>query len=133
MKPEIGRSIIASRLLILQSKRLVMNSCQRRFNEGGHDTLRDRIERLRAETDTAQYSYRSAILAWAPPEHSDYWLIAYGRMIDKGHAIVSKMRSDARILPPSERFKVAAEVDTMERMIKGWTESMRQQMTGAVA
>ena len=61
---QTAESIIRARLLVLQSKRLMLNSLQRRVEEHGYDALKERIARLRGETELAQYSYRSSMLAW---------------------------------------------------------------------
>lgn len=133
MKRQAAQSIISSRLLILQSKRLLLNSLQRRLESHGYDFLRSRIARLRAETETAQYLYRSSMLAWGSPADVEYWLVAYSRLIEVGNVVADRLREANEHLPPAERFQVAADVEMLEHMISMWTETMRESMASAVA
>jgi hypothetical protein len=126
-------SIITSRLLVLQSKRLMLAATERVLQGSDAAPVRRRIEELRIETDAAQERYRSAILAWASTEDIDYWVIAYSRLIEKGNVIVKKMREANLVLPPSERYQVSAEIETMEHLVEDWTESLRRSMAAAVA
>ena len=133
MRARVVESIITSRLLILQSKRLMLNALERHADHTGNRAMRSRVERLRVETDNAQYKYRSAVLAWSSPEHNDYWLIAYSRMIAMGHTIVGRMRDAAVILPLADRYQISAEVEMMEHVVGSWTDSMRAKMATEVA
>jgi hypothetical protein len=125
--------IIESRLLLLQSKRLMLSACEKRLGAEGGQKLRRRVERLRAETDMAQHAYRSSILAWGSPKSSEYWLIAYSRLIAMGNALVDKMRSETVDLPAGERYQISADVEMLEDIVGDWTERMRKTMAEAVA
>jgi hypothetical protein len=126
-------SIITSRLLVLQSKRLMLATTERHLQGSNAARVRRRIDELRIETDAAQDRYRRAILAWASTEDIDYWVIAYSRLIEKGNVIVKKMRDANLVLPPSERYQVSTEIETMEHLVEDWTESLRRSMAAAVA
>jgi hypothetical protein len=126
-------SIITSRLLVLQSKRLMLAATERHLQGSNAARVRRRIDELRIETDAAQDRYRRAILAWASTEDIDYWVIAYSRLIEKGNVIVKKMRDANLVLPPSERYQVSTEIETMEHLVEDWTESLRRSMAAAVA
>jgi hypothetical protein len=128
-----GDSIITSRLLVLQSKRLMLAATERVLQGSSAARVRRRIEELRIETDAAQDRYRRAILAWASTEDIDYWVIAYSRLIEKGNVIVKKMREANLVLPLSERYQVSTEIETMEHLVEDWTESLRRSMAAAVA
>lgn len=133
MRAETARAIVSSRLLILQTKRLLLNSSQRRFDALGLDTLRQRVERLRLETDLAQHAYRATMLAYGSPAHADYWLVAYARLIEMGRALTSKLRDSAMSLAPAERYQASADVEMLETLIERWTEEMHRSMAEAVA
>lgn len=127
------QSIITARLLILQSKRLMLNSLQRRLEEGGYEALTERLARLRAETDMAQHSYRTSMLAWGAADSVDYWLVAYGRLIEVGNVVVERLRAATDDLPPHERYQVAADVEMLEHMLAKWSATRREAMSKAVA
>src|SRR5689334_9504085 len=81
--PSEGRglleAIVASRLQVLQSKRLMLASNERRLRVHKIESLRDRVEHLQAELERAQAAYRSAVLRWGTPKRVDYWPVAYAR------------------------------------------------------
>ena len=131
--PAVAHQIIQSRLLVLQTKRLLLNSCQRRLNQYGTDALRRRVERLRDETSDAGHAYRVAVLNWGSAETPDYWLVAYGRLIEMGHALTHKLRDAADELPIHERYHVSADVEALEEIVEDWTRRIRRSMSEAVA
>ena len=133
MTRDAGESLIMGRLLVLQSKRLMLNSLQRRLDEHGSDALKERVERLRVDVEMAQSSYRSTMLSWGSAETHGYWLVAYGRLIEVGNVVAARLRAAADDLPPAERYQVSAEVEMLEHMVANWTEAMRKAMIRAVA
>jgi hypothetical protein len=126
-------AIITSRLLVLQSKRLMLDAIERRLQTWNSPDVRRRFEELRIETDAAQDRYRRAMLAWGSSQDVDYWVMAYSRLIDKGNVIVKKMREANLMLPPAERYQVSADIEMMEHLVEDWTESLRRSMAAAVA
>ena len=126
-------SIITSRLLVLQSKRLMLDSIERRLVGWSSAGVKRRFEELKIETDAAQDRYRRAILAWGSTDDVDYWVMAYSRLIDKGNVIVKKMRDANLLLPPTERYQVSADIEMMEHLVEDWTGSLRRSMAAGVA
>jgi hypothetical protein len=126
-------SIVTSRLLVLQSKRLMLYAIEKRLDSWNSEGVRRRYEDLRIETAAAQDRYRSAILAWGSTEDVDYWVMAYSRLIDKGNVIVKKMREANLVLPPIERYQVSADIEMMEHLVDDWTKSLRRSMAAGVA
>jgi hypothetical protein len=125
--------IITSRLLILESKRLLLNSVLRRFDNTGDAPLGARVETLRGEAAHAQHVYRTVMLAWGSPEDPDYWLIAYTRLIEMGHALTGKLRDATAQLPVSERYEASADVEMLEEIVANWRESLKTAMAASVA
>jgi hypothetical protein len=125
--------IVTSRLLILQSKRLMLTGAQRRLGEAGAELLRSRVERLLEETAQAQHAYRVAVLLWGTPQHAEYWLVVYSRLIETANALTTRLRNAAPQLPPDDRFEISTDVELLEGIIDGWTESMRASMVAAIA
>lgn len=126
-------SIITSRLLVLQSKRLMLDAIERRLDSWNSPDVKRRFEELRIQTDAAQDRYRRAILEWGSTDDIDYWVMAYSRLIDKGNVIVKKMRDANLMLPPAERSQVSADIEMMEHLVEDWTGSLRRSMAAAVA
>jgi hypothetical protein len=133
VSPGVADTLISARLLILQSKRLMLSSLQRRLEGSGIDSLRKRVERLKSETESAQYRYRSTVLSMGSPRNDDYWPVAYSRMIEMGNTICSRLREATAELPANERYEVATEVEILEHLVAGWRESMLASMRSAVA
>jgi hypothetical protein len=120
--------VVWSRLLVLQSKRLLLGCAQRRFRQTGTRDHWEKAERLRTEADEAQNAYRASQLEWGSPKTSEYWLVAYDRLIEKGNAVSAKLRSAASGLEAADRFEVATDVELLEDLIKSWRESVRALM-----
>jgi hypothetical protein len=130
---EIGSSVIRAHLLILQAKRLMLTSTEQRLEESGTDALRAKVEQLQIDTAIAQHNYRTAILEWASPEDEDFWLVAYSRLIAKGHRLNHKLRDAIISLPVAERYEIAADIEVLEGIVAGWTDSLRRAMATSVA
>jgi hypothetical protein len=133
VKGEAAREVIQSRLLILQSKRLMLNSLVRRLEETGLDSLRQRVEVLRLEAEMAQHEYRSSVLTYGSPEMIDYWIVAYSRLIEMGNTLATRLRDAVTDLPLSERYQASADVEMLEGIVERWQESMRLAMAKSVA
>jgi hypothetical protein len=136
----VSEAIVTSRLLVLQSKRLLLASTERRLLGGGpqrpqahHDRLQEDAERFRAQTETAQAAYRAALLKFGSPEAPDFWVITYTRLIEMATALVAKLRAAAPELPPTERLEVATDVEALEDAIQRWRNQVRASMAGASA
>jgi hypothetical protein len=126
-------SIVTSRLLVLQSKRLMLDAIEKRLDIWNTAGVKRRFAQLRTETDAAQDRYRTAILEWGSTDDIDYWVMAYSRLIDKGNVIVKKMREANLVLPPMERYQVSADIEMMEHLVEDWTGSLRRSMAASVA
>jgi len=59
--------IIMSRLLVLQSKRLMLNRARRQLAKSNDEARLQRVDRLRNETESAQHSYVPRSLRWSRP------------------------------------------------------------------
>jgi hypothetical protein len=133
VSPGVADTLISARLLILQSKRLMLSSLQRRLEGSGIDALSKRVERLRAETERAQSRYRSTVLSIGSPRHDDYWPVAYSRMIEMGNILCSRLRDAMADLAPADRFVASTDIEALEHLVAGWRESMVASMRSAVA
>jgi len=132
ISPDVAETLIGCRLMILQSKRLMLNSARRRLERTDMDELRQRVEELRAEIDHAQHAYRQTMLGYGSPDRPEYWLVAYGRLIVARSALVGKLRLAVDDLPAVERYRVSTDVEVLEAIIDQWGRSMRASMAEAV-
>lgn len=120
-----GEIVINSRLLVLQSKMLMLASLQRRAQDEA------RAARLEAEVGRTQHRYREAVLAWGRPENSDYWIVAYSRLIEVGNALLSKLQEAD--LPPSDRVEASTDFESLETVVAGWRQALRDSMAKSAA
>lgn len=128
------RHVITSRLLILQSKRLMLNSLRRRLRSvPGEYEILQQVDHFRGEAQRAEHAYHSTVLKFGSPEDSDFWLVAYSRLISQGGNLISKLQLATPSLSPAQRQEVATDVNSLEKILEGWTESMRKSMVRAVA
>jgi hypothetical protein len=128
-----AHEVITSRLLMMQSKRLMLSLAERRLMLEGKDSLRRRAENLRLEAEQARHAYRSAILDYGSPESSDYWIVAYSRLIEMGNTLTTRLRDAIIDLPLSERYQASADVEMLEEIVDRWRVSMRAAMAKSVA
>jgi hypothetical protein len=133
MNREVANQIIMSRLLVMQSKRLMLTSAQRRLEKTESVSVEERVARLSRETEAANHAYRAAVLSLGSPDDRDYWVVAYGRLIDVGRTLAQRLRRATPDLPPAERYEVAADAEMLEEIVAGWSESMKGSMAGAIA
>ena len=122
----IAETLISARLLMLQSKRLILATLERRLTQRPLESLRGRVEHMRLETDTAQTGYSASMLRWGSPSTPDYWPVAYRRLVEMAEKLSAKLRRSAPDLPPAERYQLAAEVEMLEVLVDRWRESIRE-------
>ncbi len=131
--PTVGDSIVSARLLVVQSKRLMLSSLQRRSRVRGEDSLRVRTDRFRDEADRAHRDYRSAVLVWGRATSPEFRLVAYGSLVELAEALVLELRGTIGELQPPDQFELATEVGVLEDFIAQWRSSARPSATAAVA
>ena len=71
MSRDVSESVVTGRLLVLQSKRLMLASSERRFRKRKAEALREAVDRLRDDIDRAQRAYRSALVRLCDHSESD--------------------------------------------------------------
>jgi hypothetical protein len=131
MKSDVAGNVISSWLLIMQSKRLMLASAQRRAGHGETDELGRRIARLKGEAADAQDAYRSAMLRLGTPQNPDYWPVAYSRLIGIGRRLSDRLTAESVALTPNQRDQVSADVEMIDQIVDAWTESMRSAIASA--
>lgn len=129
----VATNLVTSRRLILQTKLLMIVSLQRRLRETRQPAFQQRIERFQADADRARSSYRKTVLDYGSPESQDYWLVAYGSLVQTGNALASRLRTAAPSLPVTDRYEVSADIEALEYILDRWTESLRKTMAESVA
>jgi hypothetical protein len=60
-------------------------------------------------------------------------VVAYTRLIEKGTALITKLKSAAPNLPQSERHQLATELEVLEDAVGQWRKEMRASMAAATA
>jgi len=124
-----GELIVTSRLLVMQSKRLMLASVERRLLSGGHDDMRIRAARLHAASDRAHHAYESSVLAWSATSSSEYRLAAYGRLVGLAENLSSELQHGMGDLPAGERFEVSTEVQMLDEFIRQWRDGLLTSVT----
>ena len=119
-----GDLIVMSRLLVLQSKRLLIASCTNKLRATGDDRFRRRLASLQTDSETALSEYRRAVLDWAAPETAQYWLVAHQTMIEGAEELVTHMRASADELPQPDRGDIGDDIVRLEAIIERWRGSM---------
>ena len=131
--PTVGDSIVSARLLVVQSKRLMLSSLLRRLRLRGERSLRERTDRFRDEADRANRNYRSAVLNWGQATSPEFRLVAYGSLVDLAESLVLELRGTIGGLQPRDQFELATEVGVLQDFIDQWRRNARPSATAAVA
>jgi hypothetical protein len=126
-------TIVRARLQVLQSKRLMLASSERRLRLHKVRALRERVERLHEEMEDAQSCYRSVLIKFGTPGRPDYWPVAYARLVELADNLAEKLRIATVELPPERRFELAVEVEVIEDLLKSWRDSLRGSIGEAIA
>jgi hypothetical protein len=121
----VAESIVSSRQLIAQSKRLMLSSLERRSRLGGGDSLRDRADRCRNETASAHRTYRSAVLTWGEATSVEFRLIAYSSLADLAESLVFQLRGTISGRSAHDQVDLAVEIESLETLIGQWRQMGR--------
>jgi hypothetical protein len=131
--PTASESVVTGRLLVLQSKRLMLASNERRLRKRNAEVLREAGERLRDDIDRAQRAYRSALVSLGTPMTPGYWPAAYSHLIDRADDLSGRLRSAAVDAPQAGRYEIAVEVELLDQLIGEWRDSLRTSIVEATA
>jgi hypothetical protein len=127
----IGENVVRSRLLVLQSKRLLLTNANTRLLVSAKDQAEIDVEKLSSAVREAHRRYNETVLKWGSPDTPQYRLIAYGSMIAKAENLQSRLRH-ARGLGFEDRG-LQDELVALETMIDGWRSTVREAMSASVA
>jgi hypothetical protein len=127
---KLGDTIVSARLLILQSKRVMLIRAISRLAGRRPDA---RMVRLQGEVNGAHARYRDSVLKWGAVDSSQYWLVAYSTLVDKAEGLSSAMWRAADELPAPDRNQVADDARKLDGIIKSWRELARTTMAQDVA
>lgn len=131
MRRDVADQIITSRLLVMQTKRLLLSSARLQLASSGLGE--QRVARLTSETEIANHAYRSAMLKLGSADNHEYWVVAYGRLAEVGRTLVHRLRNATPNLPLPERYEVSADAEMLEEIVGHWAKSMRGSMAESVA
>ena len=123
-----GELIVMSRLLILQSKRMLLSSAEKALVERESPGVRQRVERLRGETARAHETYRKVVLDWAPANSAELCSVAVGGSADAVQSLANRLREMSGGLPRGEQLEFAADIACLEQIAMRWR---RQVLTAA--
>jgi hypothetical protein len=133
MNDGMSESLVTARLLVLQSKRLMLASSDRRLQLRRTQVLREAVERLRAEIERAQRAYRLTLVKLGSPLMPDYWPAAYGHLIERADDLSGRLRGAAAGAPRIGGYELATEVEVLDQLIGEWRDSLRTSIAEASA
>ena len=123
-----GDLIVMSRLLVLQTRRLLLASSQKKVRATNPDLVR-----LKEAAAKAHLEYRKAVLAWASPDTSQFWMVSYATMIDGLDELAGRLRTSSQELPMQDRHELEADLVRLDEITGRWRASMLSPMGGSVA
>lgn len=126
--------IVASRLLVLQSKQLMLISARRRAlrRPADEQSLVD-LERHESALAHARARYNETVLRLGSPDTAQYRLIAYGTLVAKAERLRTSLLQGQAGMSIADRREVKADVAVLESILETWRTVTRQSMGEAVA
>ena len=121
-----------ARLLVLQSKRLVLRRALNRAR-GGEAGADARVDRLEREVHEAADRYREAMLRWGSVDSGQYWLVAYDALVEEAQVLAESMRRASANLPSKDGREVEADARKLDSIIEGWRSLARKTLANEVA
>lgn len=120
-----GDQVVAARMLVFQSKLLLMNTANRRFRRTKAKRDLKQVEHLRAELHQAEAALRTTEVEghlWSSP---DFWLAVYASLVERATDALDRMTIASYGRPAAERFESATDIQMLEELIAQWTSRMR--------
>jgi len=130
---QTGDLIVMSRLLVLQTRRLLLASSQKKLNATDADHLRLEVARLKEAAEKAYDAYRKAVLDWASPETAQFSMVSYATMIDGLEELAGRLRMSLDELPMQDRIDLDADLVRLDEIIGRWRATMLSSMGGTGA
>ena len=127
---QTGDLIVMSRLLVLQTRRLLLASSQKKLNATDADHLRLEVARLKEAAEKAYDAYRKAVLDWASPETAQFSMVSYATMIDGLEELAGRLRMSLDELPMQDRIDLDADLVRLDEIIGRWRATMLSSMGG---
>jgi hypothetical protein len=127
MLERVGNNIVASRLLVLQTKRILLTRAR------ANTTDDIDIERYAGAVRTAHERYNQAVLEWGSASSDQYVLVAFTSLIAKAELLHAKLQSASDELPAPDSGQLAIEARALETIIGRWRGIARRSMSAAVA
>jgi hypothetical protein len=124
-----GDLIVRSRLLVVQSKRLLLASAERSLVACASDARQARVTQLHQDITIANQNYRRAVLDWASTDSSQFWQIVYKSLIEGVGQLGDRMRSASGRLPDTERTDMLADAASLDVVLQRWRQSMLSTLT----
>ena len=119
-----GELIITSRLLALQSWRILLATSATKLLFMADEELEKHVNGLEERIAQAEREYKKAVLKWAEPETAQFWLVSYQRMIEEAEELAVHLRTSAGELAGTDRAEVSADLVRLDQVIERWREAM---------
>ncbi len=129
----VSDRIVTSKLLVLQSKRLLLTNASVKRQFSGGERSEAEVARLEGAVRDALERYNTAVLTWASAMTPQYRLVAYNSLIGKAERLRSALANPPGELPAADRREVLADLGVLQRIIDGWRDIARASMIAAVA
>jgi uncharacterized Zn finger protein len=121
----IAADVAWSRLLVLQSKRLLLGGALRRMRRTADDESRARAEALRAEAEAAAGVYHAAEEAARFTPLTPSRVATCRRLIGRCRESANRMNELADRLDAASQYEIATDVQMFDELIELWNEPVR--------
>ena len=120
--------ILTSRLLVLQSKRLVLSTAEVNLRIRPTEDARIAVQRHATGVRRAQQLYNEAVLTWGEPVSPQYRLVAYSSLVAKAERLRAALSGAVPHFGHADRSELMADVENLSSIIESWNEVLRNAM-----
>src|SRR5579872_1955433 len=99
----VSDRIVSSKLLVLQSKRLLLTNASVKCQFSGGEKAEAEVARLEGAVQSALERYNDAVLTWASAMTPQYRLVAYNSLIGKAERLRRSLENPPGELPAADR------------------------------
>ena len=127
------RLVVVSKMLVFESKLLLLQRARRQFLGTNAANDLDRVERQRTDFHRAEVAFRAGSDNPRAFKSAKHGLWMYTRLVDRALATRKRWAAMCEAMPVEERFEVAADIQMLEELIAQWTAKIQSINAGRSA
>lgn len=122
LRRSIDESMVETRLLLLNSKRLLLGCAERSARNARSAAGSELVDALRSELTSAEVAYTAAGARWRGPIHSARLRRYFAGLIESTASSAAELTERAHRARPEHQFEIATYVQILDELIEQWSQ-----------